>query len=112
MAEPWSTTLVAVEDGRVVWIDLSWYKGNGALLVQLDSGLVVNYGEIDSSSLLVKVGSRVSRGQALARSGTTNHVHFETYRNGTRSTYQWSWGKKPPAALLDPTRYLRIAAGA
>lgn len=110
---PEGSHLVAVEDGRVVWISRDWYKGNGAVMLQLDSGPAVNYGEVNTRSLDelgMRVGTRVRRGQRIARSGTTDHVHFETYRKGTKRSYDWSWTGKPPAQLLDPTEYLRLAA--
>lgn len=109
------TVILAPEQGTVVVIRDKFYQGTGVMLLQLDSGLVVALGEIEPGSaddFAVVVGSRVARGQPVARVGRLGMLHFETYREGTRTTHQWWVGDPPPPALLDPTNYLRSAAGA
>ncbi len=120
---PEGTVLVATEPGQVVLVDSNWYDRElddgtvlvaGALMLQLDSGVVVNYGEIkpgSPSDFGIYKGVRVAKGQPIARVGFTDMVHFETYRQGTKRTYQWAWGGAPPPALLDPTKYLQAAGG-
>ncbi len=123
LVAPEGTVLVATESGTVVAIDDSWYSRErddgtklhaGALLLQTDRGPVINYGEIapgSPASFGIHVGSRVARGQKLARVGFTDQLHFETYRRGTTRTHQWPWDGQAPAALLDPTKYLQAAGG-
>lgn len=112
------TLVVATEPGRVV--ALQGFNGPTAvaLLLETDTGLVLNYGEIEPDSWLefnVAKGSRVAKGQPLARIGRNPEggtmLHFETYTAGTRKTWKWYTGEPPPAALLNPTAYVSLAAG-
>jgi murein DD-endopeptidase MepM/ murein hydrolase activator NlpD len=114
---PRGTDLVATEAGRVVSIDRDWYDAasgerTGVLLVELDSGIVVAYGELEPASIAVTEGQRVARGELVGHVGATKMLHLETYRSGTTRTHQWPWAGPPPAELLDPTQYLRLAAKA
>ncbi len=79
IAAPRGTLIHAARAGRVV--RAGWYGGYG-LLVVLDhgDGMETWYGH--ASRILVRVGERVERGQAIARVGCTGactgpHVHFE-----------------------------------
>ena len=84
MGAPAGTPIHAAGNGLVVYS--SWKNGYG-YTVTLDhgSGLATLYAHC--SSLLVRVGETVSRGQVIARVGSTglstgNHVHFEVREHG------------------------------
>lgn len=103
--------VVSTESGRVVGIQ-PFYSGTWALLVQTDSGPVTLYGEIEKNSWRqfgIEEGSRVRRGQALARVGLmdsgSHMLHFEMYQRGITKNQRWYVGRKNPG-LLDPTDYL------
>lgn len=107
------TIILAPEAGEVVTVRPSWYEGTGLLLLQGDSGLVINLGEIEPNSEAefgISKGVRVIKGQPVARVGWHEQLHFETYVKGTRDTSKWLLGSPPPATLLDPVPYLRAAA--
>lgn len=110
---PRLTMVRAPESGVVVVVDPSWYEGTGLLLLQTDTGIVLNLGEIEPGSereFGIVEGSRVVKGQGVARVGWHDMLHFEAYVDGTRATSQWRLGTAPPATLLDPVPYLRLAA--
>jgi murein DD-endopeptidase MepM/ murein hydrolase activator NlpD len=112
---PRYTLIVAPEAGEVVEVRPRWYSGTGLLLLQTDSGPVLNLGEIEPDSQVefgIEEGSRVVKGQPLARVGWHDQLHFEAYVDGTRATAQWRLGDPPPPSLLDPVPYLRLAAAA
>ncbi len=111
--------VLAIADGTVVRTQ-SFHLGSDAILV--DHGdFVALYGEVSPGSwneFGVTKGTRVSAGDQIARlacmQGTANActshmLHFETYRPGTTQNQQWTGA--PPAALLDPTYLLLVAAG-
>ena len=82
--------VLATEPGIIV-NHYHFYQGVHALIIQGDSGLVVNYGEVAPGSWKefgLKTGDHVKRGQAIARVGEMNSgshmLHFETYRQGTK----------------------------
>jgi murein DD-endopeptidase MepM/ murein hydrolase activator NlpD len=88
------TPIYASDDGIVVAAEHTPDYGK---IVKIDhgSGLETRYAH--ASTLLVKVGERVSKGQAIAQVGSTGrstgaHLHFEVRLNG---------------AALDPRKYLR-----
>jgi murein DD-endopeptidase MepM/ murein hydrolase activator NlpD len=104
--------VVAVEDGEVVHF-YPFYNGVYALIVQCDANLVINYGEVASTSLSawgLSKGSPVKAGDPIAVIGpsTTGSVmcHFETYLTGTTSNEKWMAGQPAPSRLLNPTAYL------
>ena len=82
--------IVAIESGVV----LNWhffYHGVYKLFVQCDSGLVINYGEVDKvseSEFKLKAGKRIVAGQPIARigrmSGGGHMLHFEMYPKGIK----------------------------
>jgi murein DD-endopeptidase MepM/ murein hydrolase activator NlpD len=84
------------------------------LIVQHDSGVVINYGEVDPESLKkygIKKGVRVAPGQPIAEVGRMVHdsmLHFETYPSG--ATRNVSIRQDKAATLLrsiyNPTQYL------
>jgi murein DD-endopeptidase MepM/ murein hydrolase activator NlpD len=107
--------VVAMEDGEVIAI-LPFHLGSWAVYVRNDSGIVVNYGEVEKNSWTVRVGDRVSAGQVLARIGTmyggSSMLHLETYAPGTpvsdirEGEMRWTKDEPAPDSLLDPSRYL------
>ncbi len=84
MGAPGGTPIHAAGSGRVVYS--GWKRGYGyTVTIDHGSGLATLYAHC--SSLLVTVGETVSRGQVIARVGSTglstgNHLHFEVRING------------------------------
>jgi murein DD-endopeptidase MepM/ murein hydrolase activator NlpD len=83
-AGPYGSTIVASDGGKVVF---SGRKGTYGycVIISHGNGLETLYGHC--SKLLVKVGQKVAKGEAIARLGSTGrstgpHVHFEVRRNG------------------------------
>ncbi|MCL4424360.1 MAG: M23 family metallopeptidase [Firmicutes bacterium] len=78
------TTIVAAKSGVVTFA--GWMGGYGrTLILDHGDGIQTLYGH--NSALLVAVGERVQRGQAVARLGNTGvstgpHLHFEVRVNG------------------------------
>ena len=81
----YGSAIVAVESGTVT--TATYGSGYGKyVVVSHGSGLTTLYAHC--SSLLVKVGDKVSRGQTIAKVGSTgvstgNHLHFEVRINGS-----------------------------
>lgn len=105
--------VIACADGEVV----AFYKfyltnaGEQSYALLVDHGdFVINYGEVKADSALRygwQVGTTVTAGQKIARVSTTNMIHFETYRAGTKANARWMQdGSNPPASLRDPTKFL------
>lgn len=80
----YGANIVAAASGKVIMS--SWYGGYGnCVMIDHGSGIVTLYGHC--SSRLVSAGQEVSRGQVIARVGSTgnstgNHCHFEVRING------------------------------
>lgn len=93
LAAPRGAPIYAARDGRVVYS--GWYYGYGrAVILSHGDGLTTLYGH--ASSLLVRTGETVRRGDVVARVGCTgqctgSHLHFEVRINGR---------------AVDPLRYL------
>ncbi len=75
--------VLAVAAGVVTW---TGDKGGYGRLVEINhgNGYITRYGH--NSKIIVKVGNKVSKGQAIARMGSTGrstgpHVHFEVLHN-------------------------------
>lgn len=113
--------IVACEAGVVVNSYLFYPNDNplvSCLIVQHDSGIVINYGEVDPPSLKkygTKKGVRVQPGQPIAEVGRMLHdsmLHFETYPSG--ATRNISVKKEKADQLLrsiyNPTQYLLALA--
>jgi len=84
ISAPRGTPIMAAAKGRV--IRAGWVAGYGQM-VEIDHGFgyTTRYGH--SSELLVRVGQEVSRGDAVARVGSTGiatsaHLHYEVRVNG------------------------------
>lgn len=81
----YGSAIVAAESGTV--ITATYGSGYGKyVVVSHGSGITTLYAHC--SSLLVNVGDKVSRGQTIAKVGSTgvstgNHLHFEVRVNGT-----------------------------
>lgn len=110
------TPVVAPESGKIVETQ-GWDGPNAkALLMETDSGVVLLFGAVAPNSWkefgLAK-GSRVKRGQGVARIGVYPHgstmLHFEIYKKGTTKNERWLPGKYPEN-LIDPTEYLQAAS--
>lgn len=103
--------IVACEAGTIV-DEYYFYNGTNALFVQCDSGVVINYGEIEPKSMAEfghTIGSKVAAGEPLARVGkmeVDSMCHFEMYTTGTKSNKKYYAGKPRPVELLNPTQYL------
>lgn len=114
--------VVASEPGEIL-ATLPFYKGTGALYLLTDSGLVLNYGEIEPTSWYefgipsgIGTGTRVAAGDKIARVGVSNDgshmLHIEAYDPSVsidqirQGEMRWSAGDPAPDGLFDPTRYL------
>lgn len=107
--------VVAAESGVIVNM-YHFYHGSYALIVQNDSGTVINYGEVENGSwkeFNKKIGSRVTRGEPIARIGTMSGggsmLHFETYAKGTKQNIRF-FGGTPNPKMRNPTQYLLLAS--
>lgn len=86
IATAYGTTIVAADGGKVIY---SGNRGTGYgnyVVIDHENGLQSYYAHC--SSLIVKAGERVYKGQAIARVGSTgnstgNHCHFEIRKNGS-----------------------------
>lgn len=84
IAAPAGTAIKAADGGKVTY---AGWKGSYGYLVEIDheNGYVTRYAHC--SKIEVKVGSRVYKGQIIARVGSTgrstgSHLHFEVLKNG------------------------------
>lgn len=108
--------VLACESGQIVNI-YHFYHGAYAIIVQCNTGLVINYGEVKRNSWKefgVREGSKVKRGQPIARIGTmsggSSMLHFETYMKPTGQNERYFGGD--PGPILNPTYYLLRARAA
>jgi murein DD-endopeptidase MepM/ murein hydrolase activator NlpD len=113
--------IVACEAGKVV--NLYWFYPPKkplvkCLIVQCDSGVVINYGEIEPDSPAkyhIKIGSTVQPGQPIAEVGrmtSESMLHFETYPSGTKHNVSLfkKEGEKLQKLIWNPTQYLLALA--
>ena len=81
---PTGTAVLASNDGVVI-LSKSYGGYGNCIIIDHGSGIATLYGH--NSSLLVKEGDSVKRGQVIAKSGNTGfstgpHIHFEVIVNG------------------------------
>ena len=85
IAASYGTAIVAADGGTVTYS--GWKSGYGYLIIiNHGNGMQTYYGHC--SSLVVSAGTKVYKGQTVARVGSTgrstgNHCHFEVRINGT-----------------------------
>jgi murein DD-endopeptidase MepM/ murein hydrolase activator NlpD len=84
IAVPKGTPVKAADDGVVV---VSGWQGGYGNYVAIDHGAGISTGYGHNSQLLVRVGDKVTKGQVIAKSGSTGlstgpHVHFEVRIKG------------------------------
>lgn len=83
---PTGTPVKAGQSGQVVYA--GWMNGYGKLIViKHDNTYSTVYGHLHSFGRGIKVGSRVNKGQIIAKSGNTGrstgaHLHYEIRVNG------------------------------
>ncbi len=87
LAAPGGSPILAVQSGTVLVATYHYSYGN-YVIVDHGNGITTLYAH--ASSLLVKKGQTVSKGQQIAKVGTTgnstgNHLHFEVRINGVRT---------------------------
>lgn len=91
----YGTSVLAATDGVV--IKSGWVNGYGnTIMIDHGGGIVTLYGH--NSSLIATTGQQVTKGQAVARIGSTgystgNHCHFEVRRNGAHVN-PWGYLRK------------------
>jgi murein DD-endopeptidase MepM/ murein hydrolase activator NlpD len=112
--------VVACEAGTIVAFSHFYTASTGQdtfrlLIHHPASQVVVNYGEVTKDSLRrnqLKVGSEVQAGQEIGFVSDTDMIHFEAWApadspKAYATIPRWmKKDKKPPARLLNPTRYL------
>lgn len=91
---PYGTTVVAANDGVVIYAGSHWSYGN-YLIIDHGGGISTLYAH--NTKLLAKYGQEVKRGEAIATVGSTGystgpHLHFEVRINGV---------------VTDPMKYLK-----
>lgn len=84
-AGPWGTPIHATAPGKVVFAGRDGGYGN---MVEIDNGLGIRtrYGHL--SKILVRVGTKVTKGETIGRMGSTGrstgpHVHYEIWYDHT-----------------------------
>jgi len=99
IAAPGGTPIVAADNGSVATISSGGAYGNAVMLVHGD-GMTTFYAHM--SSVNVKIGQVVSKGETIGGVGSTgwstgNHLHFEVRINGTPYDPRgWFGGSRSP----------------
>ena len=85
LAAPYGTPVYATADGTV--LRAGWNSGGYGNLVEIDHGrgIATRYGHL--SQVLVQAGAHITRGQLIARMGSTgrstgSHLHYEVRIDG------------------------------
>ncbi len=108
--------VVATESG---WIEATrkFFHGTHAIYFCTDTGLTINYGEVEPRSHREfgwAVGDRVAAGEPIGRvglmSGGSHMLHIETYRSCRDRNLRWYAGTDAPLEVLNPTDYLLRAS--
>ena len=91
---PYGVDILAAADGTVTLATTNGGYGK-CVIINHGSGITTLYGH--NSTLLVSVGNKVTKGQVIAKAGSTGvptgpHLHFEVRVNGSTT---------------DPMQYLR-----
>ncbi|MDW7674645.1 MAG: peptidoglycan DD-metalloendopeptidase family protein [Bacillota bacterium] len=92
IAAPSGVNIVATDFGTVVYAD--WLGGYGKTVI-IDHGKGMSSLYAHQSTILVKVGDEVARGDVIGKIGSTGqstgpHLHFEVRINGTH-TNPWAY---------------------
>lgn len=113
-AAPTGTSVLAAGDGKVVAIGNNGKYAYGRYIaIDHGNGLVTMYGHLSAAT--AKLGSKVKKGDAIARSGNTGystgpHVHFTVFATKSfeivKSKTIASVKDIPVGATLDPRKYL------
>ena len=101
------TPVRAIKAGTVVKTGLFYTRANGeqTFAVLIDHGdYVATYGELRPLDAWLQPGVTVSRGQVIGYVSGTLQLHFEMYKPGIGTWFNW-YGPKP-ADLIDPTDYI------
>ncbi len=86
IAAPFGTPIGASDAGRIVYAGWDRQGYGNRIIVNHGNGITTTYNHL--SAFLVQVGQNVSKGQVIARMGSTGnstgpHLHFEILRNGS-----------------------------
>lgn len=113
--------VLSMADGTITAVQ-SFHLGSWAVFVD-HGAFTVLYAEVDKGSwsrLGLGVGSSVRAGQPIAEVAcmrrdengrcVSHMLHLETYRSGTKKNLRWYADDAAPAALLDPSLVLLLAA--
>ena len=89
------TRISAADGGTVTWA--GWKRGGWGYLVVINHGNGLETYYAHNSKVLVSVGQKVSKGQQIAKMGSTGnssgpHCHFEIHKNG-RYVNPWNYIK-------------------
>lgn len=92
-AAPFGTSIVAADSGTVIATNYWNYSFGYHVMISHGNGITTLYGH--TSQILVQPGQNVSKGQVIARVGSTgnstgNHLHFEVRINGERQN-PWNY---------------------
>ncbi len=113
-AAPTGTSVLAAADGKIVAIGNNGKYAYGRYVaIDHGNGLVTMYGHL--SSVTARLGSKVKKGDTIARSGNTGystgpHLHFTVFATKSfevvKSKSIASVKDIPVGATLDPRKYL------
>lgn len=105
--------VVAMEDGIVLNKYFFTRCGGNiteALLIyhpNIDGGITINYGELDSGSIKVYTSDKVKKEQHLGNATNCGMLHLEVYEGKVNQNKRWYSSKRKPRNLLNPNKLLR-----